>query len=143
MNPIDGLRKVHTAAIDAEAGYQEAFEKADTDDLKVLFRDVAGLHGRHARELAQLLRQHGADPDADGSMMATVHTLIMDVRAVLGKLDASVLPGLIDGEERNIKTYDDALISSFPDGEVVLESQRHELRKLVRNLKSEAVLADT
>lgn len=139
MNSTKALSELHTAAIDAKAGYEEAFEKAEAIDLKALLCKVADLHGRHARDLAALLMQRGEKPDPDSSLMGTVHTTILDVRALFGKLDKSIIPGLIDGEERNIQKYDNALISAFPGGNVVIESQRQELRKLVNSLKTESM----
>ncbi len=41
--------------------------------------------------------------------MSVVHKTIMDVRSLFNGLDESVLPGLIDGEKRNVAKYDDAL----------------------------------
>ena len=48
-------------------------------------------------------------PDEDGSFMTVVHKTIMDVRSLFNGLDESVLPGLIDGEKRNVAKYDEAL----------------------------------
>ena len=41
--------------------------------------------------------------------MTAVHKTIMDVRSMFDGLDESVLPGLIDGEKRNVAKYDAAL----------------------------------
>ena len=41
--------------------------------------------------------------------MSVVHRTIMNVRSLFNGLDGSVLPGLIDGEKRNVDKYDDAL----------------------------------
>jgi len=41
--------------------------------------------------------------------MTVVHKTIMDIRSLFNGLGQSVLPGLIDGEKRNISKYDDAL----------------------------------
>ncbi len=48
-------------------------------------------------------------PDEDGSFMSVIHRTIMNVRSLFNGLDGSVLPGLIDGEKRNVDKYDDAL----------------------------------
>jgi hypothetical protein len=69
--------------------------------------------------------------------MSTVHETIMDVRALFSGLDESVLPGLIDGERRNIAKYDDAINGGLPGPErVALEHQRAELQAKVAKMES-------
>jgi hypothetical protein len=41
-------------------------------------------------------------PDENGFFMSVVHKTIIDVRSLFNGLDDSVLPGLIDGEKRNV-----------------------------------------
>jgi uncharacterized protein (TIGR02284 family) len=111
MNPsgIDQLKSLHTAAVDARKGYEEALEDSGKAGLTDLFRDMINLHDRHADDLAGRLIASGEVADENGSFMATVHRTIMAVRALFGGLDESVLPGLIDGEQRNADHYREAL----------------------------------
>jgi uncharacterized protein (TIGR02284 family) len=106
---IDTLASLHTSAIDARNGYQEAIKDAEGKGLTPLFSELLGLHEKHAAQLAQLLAERGQTPNKDGSFMSTVHETIMDVRSLFGGLDESVIPGLIDGEQRNVKKYDEVL----------------------------------
>jgi uncharacterized protein (TIGR02284 family) len=106
---IDTLASLHTSAIDARNGYREAMKDAEGKGLSPLFSELAGLHEKHAGELAQQLAERGQTPDEDGSFMSVVHKTIMDVRSLFGGLDESVIPGLIDGEQRNVKKYEDVL----------------------------------
>jgi hypothetical protein len=55
------------------------------------------------------LRGMGERASDDGSFMSTVHRTIMDVRSFFGGLGQSVLPGLIDGEKRNVDSYNEVL----------------------------------
>ena len=111
---IDHLKSLHTAAIDARNGYQEALEDAEGRGLTPLFRDMIAVHDRHADELGTALIDAGEKRDDGGSFMSTVHRTIMSVRSLFDGLDESVLPGLIDGEERNVSRYDDAIKLGFP-----------------------------
>jgi uncharacterized protein (TIGR02284 family) len=106
---LDHLKSLHTSAIDARNGYQEALEDAKGRGMTPLFRDMIALHEGNAAELARELTKSNEIPDEDGSFMSVVHKTIMDVRSLVNGLDESVLPGLIDGEKRNVAKYDDAL----------------------------------
>jgi uncharacterized protein (TIGR02284 family) len=111
---IDHLKSLHTSAIDARNGYREAFKDAEGSNagskpMTALFRDMIALHDGHAEELARELTRNNELADDEGSFMTVVHKTIMDVRSMFDGLDESVLPGLIDGEKRNISKYDAAL----------------------------------
>ncbi len=133
----DHLATLHTAAVDASNGYAEAFKAADGKGLSSLFAELQRLHDRHASELAQMLTKRGRTADKDGSFMSLVHETIMDVRGLVGGLGESVLPGLIDGEKRNIAKYDDALKEpGAAQDEPVLGRQRGELAAVVDRMSA-------
>ena len=106
---INQLKTLHTRAIDALQGYREAVRQAEGKGMTPLFTDMIAIHAKNSDELAITLRTLGAQANDDGSFMSTVHRTIMDIRSMFGGLDESVLPGLIDGEKRNIETYDETL----------------------------------
>ena len=111
---LDHLKSLHTSAVDARNGYREALKdaegkEAESKAMTALFRDMIALHDSHAAELARELTRRNELADDEGSFMTTVHETIMDVRSMFGGLDESVLPGLIDGEKRNVAKYDAAL----------------------------------
>lgn len=106
---LDSLKSLHTGAIDARNGYKEALDEAGGKGVTHLFRDMIDLHDGHAGELARELIKANEIPDETGSFMTVVHKTIMDVRSLFNGLDESVLPGLIDGEKRNIAKYDEAI----------------------------------
>jgi hypothetical protein len=76
--------------------------------MTALFREMIALHDGHANELARELTRNNELADDEGSFMTTVHKTIMEVRSMFDGLDESVLPGLIDGEKRNVSKYDAA-----------------------------------
>jgi uncharacterized protein (TIGR02284 family) len=106
---LDHLRSLHTSAIDARNGYQEALEDAEGKGMTPLFRDMMALHEANAGELASELTKANELPDEKWSFMTVVHKTVMDVRSLFNGLDESVLPGLIDGEKRNVSKYNEAL----------------------------------
>jgi len=106
---LNHLQSLHTSAIDARNKYQEALDDAEGKGMTSLFRDMIALHQGNATELTRELTKANEIPDEDGSFMSVVHKTIMDVRSLFNGLDGSVLPGLIDGEKRNVAKYDEAL----------------------------------
>ncbi len=130
------LESLHTRAIDARHGYEEALEQAEGKGLTPLFRKMIALHGTNAAELEAELARLGRNTDRDGSFMSTVHRTIMDIRSLFGGLDASVLPGLIDGEQRNLERYDEVLRDPDidPPARERLAAQRERLAEAIATM---------
>jgi uncharacterized protein (TIGR02284 family) len=131
------LEKLHTAAIDARNGYQEAAKDADGKGMTPLFLELITLHQDHAAALSQVLVGAGAMPDDSGSLMSTVHKTIMDVRSLFNGLDESVLPGLIDGETRNVAKYDEAIqLGRSSEVGALLAAQRGAIQQKIAEMQS-------
>jgi uncharacterized protein (TIGR02284 family) len=130
---LDHLKSLHTSEIDARNGYEKALEDAEGKGMTPLFRDMIALHESNAAELGDELVKAGEKPDEDGSFMTLVHQTIMNVRSLFDGLDSSVLPGLIDGETRNVKKYDDALTAATASPAIVnlLSAQRGKIREKI------------
>jgi uncharacterized protein (TIGR02284 family) len=111
---IEALKSLHTALIDSRNGYEEALEDAEGKGLTPLFRDMIALRNRDADEIAGHLTALGQSVDEKGSFMSTVHRTVISVRSVITGLDESILPALIDGEERILEFYDEALAAASP-----------------------------
>lgn len=146
---IDRLKSLHTSAIDARNGYREALEDAEGDRsghkaMTALFRDMVALHDSHASELARELTRRNELADDGGSFMTVVHKTVMDVRSIFNGLDESVLPGLIDGEKRNVAKYDAALEAPESAANVmtVLTRQRDSLLQKIGFMEAERVAAE-
>lgn len=137
---IDALTSLHTALIDSRKGYETALENADGKGLGPLFRDMITLRGAHADELAGILTRQGYKPSEDGSFMATVHWAVINVRALVTGLDESILPGLIDGEQRIVSYYDEAMTAASGDTAVgpVLERQRGQVLGKIAEMQARA-----
>ena len=141
---IDHLKSLHTAAIDARNGYQEALKDAEGRGMTPLFADMIALHEGHAEALARELTAAGVKADDQGSFMTVVHKTIMDVRSLFGGLDQSVLPGLIDGEKRNVSKYDDALkySGSSPGITSLLTTQRNKIAQKIAQMEAQQAASD-
>ena len=140
---IDTLTSLHTALVDSRNGYEEALKDAEGKGLTPLFRDMIALRSRDAAELSRLLTALGAQADNEGSFMSTVHRTVISIRSVFSELDESILPGLIDGEERILGYYDEAFGTVLPGSEenAALMAQRTSLKTTVAAMKIRNVMA--
>lgn len=105
----DALAALHQQLIDARKGYEEGVRLADDPETVEIFRDLHDLHRLHAEDIGADLAGRGEAPDADGSYMALVHKAVLNVRSAMTGLEASALPGVIDGEKRILDAYDETL----------------------------------
>jgi len=136
---LNHLKTLHTSAIDARNGYQEALKDAEGKGMSPLFRDMIALHEGNAGELKRELTKANEIPDDKGSFMTVVHQTIMDVRSLFDGLDESVLPGLIDGEKRNLAKYDDALEDAKPSPAIaaMLNAQRGKIAQKIAQMETQ------
>jgi uncharacterized protein (TIGR02284 family) len=132
---IDHMKSLHTTVVDARKGYEEALKDADGKGLSSLFRDMITLHQIHADALAADLVRHGEQVDDEGSFMSTIHRTVISIRSLFGGLDESILPGLIDGEERVVGYYDEALKDCPPSETEMLSKQRAALLAKIAEMK--------
>jgi uncharacterized protein (TIGR02284 family) len=133
----ESLASLHTALVDSRNGYEEALDDAEGCGLSGLFREMIALRDRHTAELARVLASHGREPDRDGSFMSTVHRTIIKVRSLFAELDESILPGLIDGEERILGYYDEAAAEAAGAPYAgIIEQQRQLLRDKLDQMRA-------
>ena len=97
---------------------------------------MIALHQTHSEALAADLKRHGEEVDDSGSFLSTIHRTVISIRALFGGLDESVLPGLIDGEERLLEYYDEALSDCPPSETATLSEQRQTLRRKINEMKA-------
>lgn len=132
---VDQMKSLHTTVVDARNGYEEALKDAEGKGLSPLFREMIALHQDHAQALAADLARHGEEVDDQGSFMSTIHRTVISIRSLFGGLDESILPGLIDGEERVVEYYDEALKDCPPSETEMLSKQRAALKTKIAAMK--------
>jgi Domain of unknown function (DUF2383) len=122
----DSLTFLHTALIDSRNGYEEAVKDAEGKGLTPLFRDMVALRDRDAAELGQHLKLLGVAVDA-----------VINFRSIFTELDEGVLPGLVDGEERILGYYNDAMETTLPGSSenTTLIAQRRKLQSVLADMK--------
>ena len=132
------LSSLHTAAVDARAGYEEGLKDADGKGMSPLFQAMIAIHTQNAAELAAALSGMGKSDSDQGSFMSNVNETIMGVRSWFGGLGDSVIPGLIDGEHRNLAQYDHALDLADlpPDIRALLTANRERLSGALEKMQA-------
>ena len=141
---VERLKLLQTVAIDARNGYSEALEEAEGRGMTPLFRDMIALHEGNADELGRELVKAGEQPEEEGSYMSLVHRTIMNVRSLFDGLDESVLPGLIDGEQRNLTKYDDVLKYDSAPADItsLLKVQRGKIEQKVAQMEAQKAASE-
>jgi hypothetical protein len=139
QNPIaERLKSLHTAAIDARNGYEAGRTDAHGQGMTPLFQEMIVIHTRNEADLSAALGRMGEVADDQGSFMSAVNETILAVRSWFGGLGESVLPGLIDGEMRDIAQYDHglALPDLPPDVRDVLTTNRDRLIGAIEEMRA-------
>jgi uncharacterized protein (TIGR02284 family) len=134
----DAAQSLHTMLVDSRNGYETALEKTDDAGMTAFLAGMVGLRTRHSTELASRLASEGEDVSDDGSFMTVVHETVMNVRALFSGLDESALPGILDGEERMLRKYDDAIAEAEASTGLwrTLAAQREAVASVVEEIRS-------
>ena len=101
---------------DGENGYRKATEDVHDAQMKNSFLSSSQQCAAAARELQELVREHGGLPEHSGSLMGAIHRGWVDIRSVLaGRDDHAILAEVERGEEAARQNYADALKQELPD----------------------------
>ena len=135
---LEHVKSLHTASIDARNGYEEARDDAHGAGMTPLFHEMIALHTKNAADLAHVLERSGERADEHGSFMSEVHKAVISVRSLFGGLGKSVIPGLIDGEKRNVSHYDHVLddAETPPDIRETLLHNRERLEEAIAKMEA-------
>jgi len=114
MPDNESLKSPHTTLIDAEKGYDTAIADGEAADMKAIFGAMRALHGKAQADVHAILIARGERPDESGSFLSLVHKTVISVRSAVAGLDRSSLPSFIDGEERIVGAYDQAISDVGP-----------------------------
>jgi uncharacterized protein (TIGR02284 family) len=135
-NLVRKLTILHTSLIDARSGYEEGVKDAHGKGVAPLLSELSTIHGQDASAIAQHLNRLGAPVDEHGSWMGTFDRAVMKLTSLITELDDKVIPSLIDGEQRVLAHYDEAIAASSqanPEYSVLIE-QRDALRDRIAKL---------
>lgn len=135
---LEDLKSLHTAAIDARSGYEEARDDAEGRNTKPLFQAMIAVHTKNADDLSHILQRSGAPVGEEGSIMTTVNRTVMSLRSLLGGLGENVVPALIEAEKHNLSRYDHVLASADAPADVreILLKNRERLEAAIARMRT-------
>ena len=136
---LDALHTLHVRCMDASAGFEKMLEKSEPE-----FRPVAqrflDLHRSHAARLANMLVNHGEQPDENGSFMSTVNRAVVATRALFDEIDEDVMDQVRSGEEYVLDAFAEASEiedeSLHPQDKAAIDEMRGELGNLLQETVS-------
>lgn len=107
---VEGLQKLIRYNIDSFDGYREAAEEVEDTRLKTLFASIAQERSELASELQNFVEWNGTDAEDDGSVMAAVHRVWIDVRSLFSGGDSyAILAEAERGEDQIKEGYEEVL----------------------------------
>jgi Domain of unknown function (DUF2383) len=109
---------------DAVEGYEKMLEKAEPS-FRPTVSELLAHHRAASQDIDTQLRTRGAAVDEDGSFMGAVHKTVVTLRAAVDDPDRDWIPGIVDGEKRNLKKYDEAITECAGDSTLQATLRRH------------------
>ncbi|WP_228850316.1 ferritin-like domain-containing protein [Aegicerativicinus sediminis] len=95
---------------DAEKGYREAIENADSNWMKSYFSDRVTERKRFISELKAEIINLGKDPKDSGSLSGSMHRGWMDFKTIFTKKDdEAIIEEVLKGEKSSLEEYNDFL----------------------------------
>ena len=109
------LNELIETSKDGENGFRKAAQDARNPELKSLFGTCATRCSDSARELQQIVRANGGDPERTGSVAGALHRGWISVKeAVTSRDDKAILEECERGEDYAKSQYSKALEEDLP-----------------------------
>jgi uncharacterized protein (TIGR02284 family) len=133
----DALKSLHTVLIDALPGYDKAIADAETAEVRSVLASAAERHRAAHREIHALLAARGANPEDDGSFLATVRKGIVAARSAITGIDQGSLGAFAMGEEQIIRYYDAAIEDETDaSARAMLQKQRQDVHEVATRMRA-------
>jgi uncharacterized protein (TIGR02284 family) len=106
---ISTLNSLIATALDSADGYERAAKDATDTGLKQLFQT----RGRERREVVQALQSQvralGANPEDEGTTLAAMHRVFLDLKQMVGNDNKRVIEEVERGEDHIKNKFEEAL----------------------------------
>jgi uncharacterized protein (TIGR02284 family) len=124
-DPTAALSQLSTEIAETVKGYEVMADEGDPD-LREAAVHLHDMHESHASQILNAVETMGGRPEDAGSMMGAVRRAVSTSENWLGRLDREALPRIVEGEERLLASYDEALAATtdHPDIHEMLRQQR-------------------
>ncbi|GEM_PF-959922 len=144
QDQADELGDLLTRIIDSAKGYAECCDESDNPRFADLFKKRARQRDSFASEIRTCLAESGKDFETDGSMLAGVHRMFVELRSKLSESDEAIFREIIRGESALVNAYEEALesIPSTSKAYSILTRQLSSVRADLQDVKQKAKLLD-
>jgi len=106
---IDVLNGLIATALDSSKGYSEAAENTENIMVADLFKQWAAERLHVVANLRAVVHELGGEAEDDGTLLASVHRMFLDLRAHMSKGDKAVVEEVERGEDHIKQKFEDAL----------------------------------
>lgn len=122
------LNDLLEVARDGERFYRDAAGHVDNPELRGTFRQMSEVRRRLMDELAEHIRERGAEPSPHGTLAGETQKLYADALAALrGEREDVYLRRLEAAEDRLLERYEQALADTGSDTEALRTLLRRQL----------------
>jgi uncharacterized protein (TIGR02284 family) len=112
---ISTLNDLITTSRDGEAGFRSAAKEIRDTQFKSFLESRAQTCAAAVRELQDMVRAYGGDPETSSSISGTLHRRWLDIKsAITGHDDHAILAECERGEDVAVKSYRNALEKVLP-----------------------------
>lgn len=106
---IGVLNRLIEMTIDSADGYREAAEDVNNPELKTIFERRARERLAAFASLQSQVKALGGQPEDEGSLLASVHRVFVNLRSAVKNGDLAVVDEVERGEDRIKSKYEDAI----------------------------------
>lgn len=103
------LNRLIGATIDSVAGYGEAANDVKNPEIKAIFQRRARERQAACSSLQSQVRALGGQPEDEGTLLASMHRLFVNLRSAARAGDLAVLDEVERGEDHIKAKYEDAI----------------------------------
>jgi uncharacterized protein (TIGR02284 family) len=109
---ISTLNSLIATTLDSADGYERAAEDATDSGLKQLFQTRGRERRQVVRQLQDQVRALGGTPEDEGTTLAAMHRVFLDLKKVVGNDNKRVIEEVERGEDHIKNKFEDALKDS-------------------------------
>lgn len=141
---INALKTLLTRLLDSKEGYRDAVDRVESSNIQSVLEDLLDRRIRNSAELGSYLVREGYTVPDDGTLLASVHRIFVDLKDKLSSSDdAATLAEIVRGESVLLDAYDDAIAAADghdPEYQFLVE-QHASLASAISRLKARTDLA--
>lgn len=96
---VKTLNSLLATVVDSIDGFGQATDASDTARFNAVFRDVAADRRGIANDIESRIRSLGGTPDEEGTLLASVHRVMIKLRDMISSGDVAVVDEAERGED--------------------------------------------